>query len=298
MGFITLFKPHVQAKKMIVLSATTDKIQVVLSSTVTTSQLHCMASWRDITSTPTYTPGRSVVLTNGTTDVDFVASPAASTQRLIDYISVFNSDTSASTVTIKLDASGTDYTLIKQQIAPGETLVYTSDSGFFVIGTPAGEEFTTAEKSKLAGLKDWTYVTLASNELNSTTTAITSALQFSPAASTRYEIEGRFFLQSAATTTGVRWGLVWPSGLTQNAAWGVSPNTLVAFTSRFWGNTTAQAVLATGIGVINEGFYGQLQALMVVGASPGGVFGVTLASEIAASEVRIMQNSFIRYRTF
>jgi len=191
-----------------------------------------------------------------------------------------------------------NFKLISQQLAPGETLTYTSESGFFVIGTPAGEEFTTAEKSKLAGLQDWTYVTLSSNELNSTTAAVTTALQFSPAASTRYEIEGRFFLQSAATTTGVRWGLVWPSGLTQNAAWGVSPNTLVAFTSRFWGNTTAQAVLATGIGVINDDFYGQLQALMVVGASPGGVFGVTLASEIAASEVRIMQNSFIRYRTF
>jgi hypothetical protein len=79
---------------------------------------------------------------------------------------------------------------------------------------------------------------------------------------------------------------------------GLSPNTVTAASYRFWGSTAAANIAATGIGVINEGFYGELQALMVVGASPGGVFGVTLASEIATSEVRIMQNSFIRYRTF
>jgi hypothetical protein len=283
---------------MLVLPSDLDTIIVTLAAPVATNQLPCVASWRDITSTPTYTPGSTAANTNGTTEVAIVPSPASSTKRLIDFISIYNADTAAVTVNVFFGQGLSNFKLISQQLAPGETLTYTSESGFFVIGTPSGEEFTTAEKSKLAGLQDWTYVTLASNELNSTTTAVTTALQFSPAASTRYEIEGRFFLQAAATTTGVRWGLVWPTGLTQNAAMALSPNTLTAAAYRFWGNTAAANVAATGIGVINEGFYGELQALMVVGASPGGVFGVTLASEIATSEVRIMQNSFIRYRTF
>ena len=43
-------------------------------------------------------------------------------------------------------------------------------------------------------------------------------------------------------------------------------------------------------------FVGQMQAMLVVGASPVGDFIVTLASEVSGSEVRLMQNSFIRYR--
>lgn len=283
---------------MIILSSTTDKIQVILTGAVTTNQLQCVASWRDITSTPTYTPGRSVVITNNTTDVDFVTAPSASTQRLIDYISIYNADTVAATVILKFDASGTDYTLARQQIAPGETLYYSRETGFSVSGVATGEEFTTLEKAKLASVKEWTYVTLATAELNSTTSAINTALQFSPVASSRYEIEGRFYLQSAATTTGVRWGLAWPTGLIQNAALGLSPSSATAGTYRFWGNTAAANVAATGVAVINEGFYGELQALMVTGGSPSGAFTVTLASEIAASEARIMGNSFIRYRTY
>jgi hypothetical protein len=284
---------------MIILSQTSDKIQVILAGAVTTNQLQCVASWRDITGTPTYTPGRSVALTNDTTDVDFVASPAASTQRLIDYISIFNADTDTAVVTLKFDASGTDYILANQQIAPGETLYYFRETGFSVSGVAAGESFTTTEKAKLSSLQGWTYVILATAELTSATTpAINTALQFSPIANTRYEIEGRFYLQSAAVTTGVRWGLVWPTGLNQNAAMGISPSSATAGTYRFWGNTAAANVAATGVAVANEGIYGELQALLVTGATPSGAFTVTLATEIAASEARIMENSFIRYRTY
>ena len=269
---------------MIVLTQITDTLQVVLGSSITTNQLSCVASWRDITSTPTYTPGRSLAATNSTTDVSLVASPAASTQRLIDYISIYNHDTENATVTVKIDDGGTEYVIAVQEIRPGQTLIYTSDSGFSVIGTPVES--------------DWTYVTLTGDELNSTVTATNTALTFTPDASSKYEIEGRFYLQSAATTTGVRWGLVWPSGVDQNAAMGVSPNSSTAAAYRFWGNTAAANVAATGVAVINEGIYGGLQALMVTSATPSGSFTVTLASEIAASEVRIMQNSFIRYRKY
>ncbi len=38
-------------------------------------------------------------------------------------------------------------------------------------------------------------------------------------------------------------------------------------------------------------------ALLIMGASPSGTFGVTLASEINASAVTIKAGSFLRYRT-
>lgn len=115
---------------MIVLSQTTDKIQIVLGGAVATNQAQCVASWRDITATPTYTPGRSVAVTNGTTDVDFIASPGASTQRVIDYISVYNSDTASITATVKFDANGTDYILWKGILSTGEALEYEDGKGW------------------------------------------------------------------------------------------------------------------------------------------------------------------------
>jgi len=121
---------------MIVLSQTTDKIQAVLGASVATSQAECVASWRDITSTPTYTPGRTLVNTNNTTDVDVVGSPASSTQRIIDYISVYNKDTASITLTIKFDASGTDRILWNGTLLTGEKVEYTSEKGF--------ERYTTA----------------------------------------------------------------------------------------------------------------------------------------------------------
>jgi hypothetical protein len=44
---------------MIVLSQTTDNLQVVLGGAITTNQLECMVSWRDRTST-TFTADRTV----------------------------------------------------------------------------------------------------------------------------------------------------------------------------------------------------------------------------------------------
>jgi hypothetical protein len=117
---------------MIILSQTTDKIQIVLAATVATNQAHCVASWRDITSVPTYTAGRSVAVTNNTTDVDWVSSPASATQRVIDFLGVYNRDTAAMTVTIKYDANGTDYTLWSGVLEPGQSVAYSDGSGFVV----------------------------------------------------------------------------------------------------------------------------------------------------------------------
>lgn len=114
---------------MIVLTETTDKIQVVLGGAITTNQLPCVANYRDIT-TSAYTPGRNLVNTNNTTDVDLVGSPASSTQRVIDFLNVYNADTVNATVTIKLDANGTEYVLYKGILGTGESLTYTSESGF------------------------------------------------------------------------------------------------------------------------------------------------------------------------
>jgi hypothetical protein len=76
----------------------------------------------------------------------------------------------------------------------------------------------------------------------------------------------------------------------------MSPSSATAFVTRFWGNTSAANAASTGVAVANEGIFGMVNAMFVTGGSPSGNFTITLASEIAASEARIMANSFLRYR--
>lgn len=119
---------------MIILTEVTDNIQVVLAGTVATNQLQCVTSWRDRTTT-TFTPGRTVAVTNDTTDVNIVPAPASSTQRIVDFISVYNSDTDDRTVTIKLDANGTEYIIWKDTLSPGDTVRFIEGAGFNVFRT-------------------------------------------------------------------------------------------------------------------------------------------------------------------
>ena len=117
---------------MIILDSTTDKIQVLLSAAVTTTELSCFVSYRDTTST-TITPIRNVSLTNGITAVDLVTSPASSTQRVVDYLSVYNTDTSIAEVTVRFADNITYYKLAVIRLSPGEKLEYQEGEGFKVV---------------------------------------------------------------------------------------------------------------------------------------------------------------------
>lgn len=174
---------------MIILSNTTDKIQVSLAAAVAVNQAHCMASWRDITSTPTYTAGRSLANTNSTVNVELISPPAASTQRVIDHVSIYNNDTGSITAIVEYNANGTSFILAKEILEPGQSLIYTNETGFFKKGgyqvvkqvtvhADAGANFTMTNATlaeRLAGdssrhiflidLDGYTQVRLTSNKM-------------------------------------------------------------------------------------------------------------------------------------
>lgn len=121
----------------------TDKIQVVLGAAITTNQLQCIATWADITDTPTYSPGRSVALTNSTTAVDLVAAPASGVVRRVQLISVVNTDTVSATVTIVMDVSGTDKAIWSGVLVAGEAIRIGSQIQFIGSdGKPVGAGFS------------------------------------------------------------------------------------------------------------------------------------------------------------
>ena len=142
------------------LSATTDKIQVVLSGTVTTNQLQCVASYQDVTSAGMTLPQLSnQALTNNSTAVDLVGAAAASTTRQVTHINIYNSDTVAATVTVQKDVSGTDYLLTKALLQVGSTLQWSRESGWNILSNSLQEsviitEFTAnGTWTKPAGMK-------------------------------------------------------------------------------------------------------------------------------------------------
>ena len=118
------------------LDATTRKLQVVLDAAMTTNNCPVAADWVDFTATTT-TLGNTPSNTNGTTPVDFVAAPGASTQRKINGISVYNADTVAVTVTVRFNDNGTPYTIVKVLLAVGYTLTYTDAAGWATLDTAA-----------------------------------------------------------------------------------------------------------------------------------------------------------------
>ena len=92
---------------MIILDATSQRIEVVLPRNVTTNQLEWNTTYVDVT-TSTYTPGSSLGATNNTTPEIIVDAPGVSTQRQVKLITVYNKDTVAQVVIIqKVTAGGT-----------------------------------------------------------------------------------------------------------------------------------------------------------------------------------------------
>lgn len=217
---------------MIILSETTDNLQVVLGGAVTTNQLQCFTSWRDRTAT-TFVAGRTVTNTNDTTDVNLAVAPAASTQRVIDFISIYNNDTTNKTVTIKLDANGTEYKLFVVTIATGEAIQYNEGSGFIVIASTGAikQSINQGANASTSGL---TAVVLGSDVTNNNAVANTIAnvtgLSFSVLANKTYYFKFVIRYTAAAATTGSRWGVNCSAGLATNLTM-TSEYTLTATTS-------------------------------------------------------------------
>jgi hypothetical protein len=116
----------------IVLDATTKSLEIVLAGAITTNQLPFSAYYADKTAT-TFTAGSNDGATNNTTAVTVVAAPAASTQRLISNVTIYNADTAQATVTVQLNNNATTRILHKVTLDAGDQLVYETSAGWQVL---------------------------------------------------------------------------------------------------------------------------------------------------------------------
>lgn len=117
---------------MIRLSTTTMKLQAWAAATVAASQPVVTVNYSDQT-TSAYGGGVALSTLTNTTAVDICAAPGTNTVRDIDYVSVFNKDTSDATVTVAVVSGTSTYEGIKTTLNASDTLQYIHGHGWRVI---------------------------------------------------------------------------------------------------------------------------------------------------------------------
>jgi hypothetical protein len=112
---------------MLVLDTTSKTITAVLSAAPSANQPNYVVAWADNNGT-TFTEGASDGTTNSTTTVTMVASPAASTRRVIKSIYIQNTDTAQVTVTVGYYNGTNTRVIAKVILNVGDT--WTTDATF------------------------------------------------------------------------------------------------------------------------------------------------------------------------
>lgn len=142
---------------MILLTSTTDKLQLVTGSAVTVD-VH--VSWVDYT-TSAVTPGSKPYNISTATTTDIVLAPAASTYRNVKTVHIRNRHATTSVaVTVQHTDGTTVAELAKYTLLAGQELSYVEGSGFLLSGTPvaatkvlaSGQSNNTVTPTAVTGL--------------------------------------------------------------------------------------------------------------------------------------------------
>lgn len=278
---------------MIILTATTDKIQVALAGSVTANQLQCIASWRDVTTT-TYLPGKNALNTNNTSDVDLVGAPPSDTQRIVDFISIYNNDTVNATVTVKLDLNGVEFILAKVTLATGERLEYNDKDGFVSKDNAGRIKTAYYQNSGIPTANVLNTVVLSEDVVNNNAVANTIAnvtgLSFDVVAGQTYWFEFVIPYTSAATTTGSRWSITGPAFTMLNMR---SEYTLTATTTTVNSITAYDIPAASNASSLTAGNVATMWG--IINPSADGTVVARFASEITASAITAKAGATLRW---
>lgn len=168
---------------MLLLTATTDKLQVITGSAGT---LDIHASFIDMSNADPpvvkgSTSGRQHTAITTATTTDIVAAPGASTTRNVKTLHIRNKNASTATdVTVQFSQNATLFELWKCNLAPGEALEYVEGIGFFEVNAAFTSGVTTnrSTSSVSAAFAADTYLVGSSIPLGSPVVGLTYILTF------------------------------------------------------------------------------------------------------------------------
>lgn len=280
---------------MFILNNITDSIEVVLTGAITTSQLQVMTSYRDITSSA-YTPGRQLTNTNNTTPVSICNSPSSGVSRVLDLMTVFNTDTANAEVTVRYNANSSIYVLHRAALSPGEVLTYQDGTGWSVHAN-TGAIKSSINQGNNATSSALTAVILGSDQTNNNAVANTmqdvTGLSFPVVSGGTYFFRATIIYTAAATTTGSRWSINGPttSQLIYRSEYSLTATSrtvndgLSAYDSPAASNASSAA---TGSNVaLIEGY---------ITVTANGTVVVRFASEVSASAIIAKTGSTLYYQ--
>ena len=119
---------------MIILDKTNKKIEMLLAGAVAGTQLPATSHFVDVADNY-YAPESYDTISNSTTAVPIVFSPAEGVKRQVKFMTIYNADSATATVTVRLVNNVTNRILVKIDLQPASTLIYTDGEGFRVIDT-------------------------------------------------------------------------------------------------------------------------------------------------------------------
>lgn len=281
---------------MLCLPTTTDSLELVLGAAQTSAAMHVATTYRDITST-TFTPGETVAVSNGTTPVTIAAAPgAASTQRLIDFVSVYNNDTAAKQVTIRRNLNSTIRTLISVSLGVGETLLYLDAVGWQVLTNNGSVKHAQVQGSNQVTNNRQVAVLgadVTNNNGVANTIADVTGLSFPVVSGKTYWFRFVIDYTAAATTTGSRWSINGPttSRLSYRSEYSLTTTSrtvnegVTAYDSPAASNATS-ATTGANLAII-EGF--------IIPTADGTVIA-RFASEVLSSAIVAKAGSIVEYQ--
>lgn len=272
---------------MLLLFATTDKVQVVTSAAVTVD-VH--ASYMDMSQAdPPVVKGSSSsrlntpITTAATTDV--VAAPAASTTRNVKAMTIRNKHaTSPVDITVQYNQNATIIEIVKVTLLAGETLEFVEGTGWYVI----------------QNIRKVFYNRRVSNDVINATvsfadiTGLTCPVQNGK----HYNFEAHLYHIENAATTGALFGINGPTmtNMTLQEIGVVIPSVTASSMQSNLGAVTARdtaAVAATASATTP----GVVTAILTgwINPSADGTFAVRFASEVAvAAGITVKQGSWLQ----
>jgi hypothetical protein len=174
---------------VIVLDATTKSLEIILAAAVTTNQLPVVAAYADL-DTVSISPGSSDTASNSTSAVTILAAPAANQQRQLKFLNVYNADTVAAIVTIRLNDNSTTRILIKVTLSVGDSLTYsiaqgwkiTDVNGFIKTGNVTNfmRDISSFRHCGGSSLERWYYASLVTCSGGTTATSTANVLRAVP----------------------------------------------------------------------------------------------------------------------
>ena len=151
------------------------------------------------------------------------------------------------------------------------------------------------------GSDPWTYLRVTSDVWVSTSasTVAIPGLAFTPAVSTRYEIEAQMKFRTSTAGTGPRPALVWPTNAIGGVAtlWLTSAVGTQLLTNGNIASTTIQIPVG-GLPDTTGWWPGQLMASYQSSSNTSGNILIRMGSETSSTWVGIQRDSFMKYRTY